>query len=59
VGFKGGSEPGVLTGTWLMHRTDGRQFMFSIAFYDTEQPIDTPTAVAAMEAARDAVALIS
>jgi hypothetical protein len=58
VGFKGGSEPGVLSGTWLMHRADGRRFVFSIGFADPQQPIDMPAAVAAMDAARDAMALI-
>jgi len=30
VGFKGGSEPGVTSATWLLHRRDGRWFVVSV-----------------------------
>lgn len=56
VGFKGGSEAGVLSGTWLLHRADGRRFVYSVGFADTGAPIDMTAAVAAMEAGRDALA---
>ena len=58
-GFKGGSELGVLHGTWLLRRHDGRWFAFSIGFNDTEQGIDMEAAVAAMAAGFDALAGVS
>ena len=30
IGFKGGSEPGVLTGTWLLGRADGAWFVVTL-----------------------------
>ena len=35
IGFKGGSEPGVLNLTWLLRRDDGRWFFLSFGFVDT------------------------
>ncbi|MGH2550325.1 MAG: serine hydrolase, partial [Thermomicrobiales bacterium] len=32
VGYKGGSEFGLLTTTWLLDRADGRTFFYSVAF---------------------------
>lgn len=40
VGFKGGSEPGVLSVTWLAERADGRRFALSGIVNDAEQVID-------------------
>lgn len=57
VGFKGGSELGVLSGTWLLHRADGRHFVYTVGFKNPDGEIDTPAAVAAMEAGRDRLAL--
>ncbi len=56
VGFKGGSELGVLSGTWLMQRADGRHFVYSVGFRNPDGEIDMPAAVAVMEAGRDALA---
>jgi hypothetical protein len=56
VGFKGGSEMGVLSGTWLMERADGRQFVYSIGFRDLEADINVPAAVSVMELGRDILA---
>ena len=36
VGFKGGSEPGVLSLTWLLERADGRWFCMSLGINDTQ-----------------------
>jgi len=58
VGFKGGSEMGVLSGTWLMQRHDDRWFIFSSGFMNEEGEIDMPAAITAMEAVRDAMATI-
>ena len=56
VGFKGGSELGVLSGTWLMQRADGRVFVYSVGFRNPDGEIDMPAAVAVMEAGRDLLA---
>jgi beta-lactamase class A len=58
VGFKGGSELGVLSGTWLLHRADNRHFVYSVGFKNPDDAIDVAAAVAAMEAGRDALALV-
>lgn len=57
VGFKGGSEMGVLHGTWLMRRHDGRWFVLSMGFNDTEEAIDLDAAIGAMGAAVEALAM--
>jgi len=36
VGFKGGSEPGVLSTTWLLRRDDDNWFVVSITFNSDE-----------------------
>ncbi len=41
VGFKGGSEPGVLSGTFLLQRTDGMWYVISLTANDSAQPINT------------------
>jgi len=56
VGFKGGSELGALTGTWLMLRADGRRFVYSVGLTDMNAAIDMNAAAAAMNAGRDALA---
>lgn len=45
VGYKGGSEPGVLALNWLLQRNDGRLFVISWAFNDTAYTIDVPPAL--------------
>jgi hypothetical protein len=40
IGFKGGSEPGVLVLTWLLHRKDDRWFFLTTNFDDTQKAID-------------------
>jgi hypothetical protein len=57
VGFKGGSELGVLSGTWVLERADGRQFVLSIGFRNPDGPVETATAVGVMGAARDRLAM--
>jgi beta-lactamase class A len=57
AGFKGGSELGVLSGTWLLHRADTRHFVYSVGFKNPDGPIDIAAATAAMEAGRDRLAL--
>ena len=59
VGFKGGSEMGVLSGSWLMQRADDRMFAFSIGFMNTETEVDMDAALKAMTTVRDAMARIS
>lgn len=40
IGFKGGSEPGVFNGTWLLERLDGRWFVMGATLNDTEKGVD-------------------
>ena len=56
VGFKGGSEMGVLSGAWLMERADGRRFVYTVALNDPSAPLDMAAAIAVMEAGRDLLA---
>ena len=56
VGFKGGSEMGVLSGTWLLQRAGGRHFVYSIGFKDTATGINLDAAVPVMNAGRDRLA---
>lgn len=39
VGFKGGSEPGVLSGTWLLERDDHKRFVVSLIANDPAGPL--------------------
>jgi hypothetical protein len=56
IGYKGGSEMGVLSATWLLDRADGRTFVYTAGFNDSTAAIDMPAAVAALEAGRDLLA---
>lgn len=40
VGYKGGSEPGVLNLTWLLHRVDGRRFILTIGLNNPKKAFD-------------------
>lgn len=51
VAFKGGSEPGVLSFTWLLSRRDGRSFVLSIVLNDASKIIDEASAVNVAEGA--------
>ncbi len=46
AGYKGGSEPGVLSLTWLLERKDGRTFVLSITFNDTRKAVDEGLGIA-------------
>lgn len=56
VGYKGGSEMGVLSATWLLRRADGRVFVYSVGFRDPDAAIDMDAAIAAIVAGRDLLA---
>jgi beta-lactamase class A len=51
VGFKGGSEPGVLSLTWYLQRGDGRTFVLSFVINDSRHDIDAAAALAVAQAA--------
>jgi hypothetical protein len=54
IGFKGGSEPGVLNGTFLLQRArDGKWLFLTAGFNDPDAPIDEPKAIAAQVTARE------
>ena len=56
VGFKGGSELGVLSATWLLERADRRMFMYSLGFKNPDAGLDLPAIVPVMELGRDRLA---
>jgi beta-lactamase class A len=41
VAFKGGSEPGVLAGSWLAERADGRRFFVAALFENVRESVET------------------
>lgn len=47
IGYKGGSEPGVLTVHWLLQRQDQRWFVVSVGFANPKSAFDDNAAVAA------------
>jgi hypothetical protein len=51
VGYKGGSEPGVLTMNWLLQRSDQRWFVVSAMWNDTAELVDEDRAAYAALAA--------
>ena len=53
VGFKGGSEPGVLAVAWLVADDRGRQYVLAGGLANDTTPIPEPTAVAAFGYLRD------
>jgi beta-lactamase class A len=55
VGYKGGSEPGVLNMSWLLRRVDGRWFSLVVTLNDSARPIDE---AAAVQVARDLAQLL-
>ncbi len=54
IGFKGGSEPGVLNMTYLLQRARDDKWLFlSVSFNDTKMAIDDSKAVSAVSTARE------
>jgi hypothetical protein len=49
--FKGGSEPGVINGTWLLQRADDRWFTISVTWNDAQQAVDNEAFIAIVERA--------
>ncbi len=52
VGYKGGSEPGVLVLTWILRRKDNGWRFLTVAFNDTTKAIDETRALYVASAAR-------
>lgn len=52
IAFKGGSEPGLVTASWLV-RGGQNTFVLAAAVLDRTQPIEELEAVLVMAAARD------
>lgn len=46
VGYKGGSEPGVLNLTWLLERKDHKWFVVTMGINDTKKAVDDGAATA-------------
>jgi hypothetical protein len=53
VGYKGGSEFGVLSTTWLLDRADGRTFFYSVGFKNPDGPVDPMVAIVPIVVGRD------
>ena len=51
VGFKGGSEFGVLAGNWLLQRNDGRLFVISFALNNEPGAIETQSVIPVLKSA--------
>ena len=49
VGFKGGSEPGVMSLAWLVQRNDGRWFVVAMTVNDTAKALDDQAILSAAE----------
>jgi len=56
VGFKGGSEPGVMNGTWLLERADGRWYTLCVGWNNAKETIDNKLFI---EVATNAVKLLA
>jgi hypothetical protein len=56
AGYKGGSEPGVLSLTWYLVRHDGKAFVLSLVLNDPKRAINETAAVAVAQAAIDLLA---
>lgn len=40
IAFKGGSEPGVISGTWLLKRADGAEFVVTVSWTNPDDLVD-------------------
>jgi beta-lactamase class A len=56
IGFKGGSEPGVMNLTWLLQRLDERWFVMNATLNDTQSRIDPLAPMALLVAAAQLLA---
>jgi len=56
VGYKGGSESGVLSMSWLLHARDGRHYAMSAIWNDTAKGVDLGELVGLMSAAGELIA---
>jgi len=56
VGYKGGSEPGVLNLTWLLRRQDGSWWFLSLSLNDPERAVPTDEALALAQGGLDLLA---
>ena len=56
MGYKGGSEPGVLSFSWYLERRDGRTFVLAMVLNDSKHDIGQ---VSASTTAMGAIELLS
>ena len=56
IGFKGGSEPGVLATSWIVETADGRSFVMAGAVSNEDELIDETATIMLMAAVRDQLA---
>lgn len=55
LGFKGGSEPGVVATSWLVETADGRSFVIAGAVSNEDEAFDPTNAITLMSTLRDGV----
>ena len=53
IGFKGGSEPGVLAAGWIVETTSGRRFVVAGGVVNETTAIDEEVAVVMLAGVRD------
>ena len=53
IGFKGGSEPGVLAAAWIVETTTGRRFVVAGGVTNETTAIDEVGAIAMLAGVRD------
>jgi beta-lactamase class A len=55
IGYKGGSEPGVLCMTWLLHARDGRHYAMAGVWNDSSKDVDLQKLAGLMQAAAEMI----
>ena len=55
IGYKGGSEPGVLNMTWLLHARSGHHYALSASWNDSKKDVDLQQFAGIMLAATDVI----
>ncbi len=55
IGFKGGSEPGVLVGAWIMTDESGRSYVLAASVSNEDQLVDETVLLPTMIAIRDLI----
>jgi hypothetical protein len=57
VGFKGGSEPGVVSGTFLLRRSDDKWFVLTASWNNSDKEVDQGVFFALLKRAGELLAV--